>query len=58
MSTFSRQEVVCGHCGLKINRHSIKSHTEKIHPGMKVYERPEKMKSLTTMLLPAPNNQN
>ena len=39
----------------KIIRQNIKAHTENIHRGMKVYERPEKMKSLTTKMCPAPN---
>ena len=53
MLSHSRQETVCGHCGLKMIRHNLKVHTETAHKGLKIKERPVKMKPLNVLFQPA-----
>ena len=37
--THSRGTCVCDYCGLKLNRHNLKAHTQNVHSGKPVKER-------------------
>ena len=52
MSTFSRQQALCGHCGKKVIRHNLMAHTKNVHPGEKPKEKAHQMKTLDSMLMP------
>ena len=52
MSTFSRQQALCGHCGMKVIRHNLIAHTKNVHPGEKPKEKAHKMKTLDLMMMP------
>ena len=47
--THSRGTCVCDHCGLKLNRHNLKAHTQNAHPGFPVKERVVGIMSLTQL---------
>ena len=53
MSTFSRQQALCGHCGMKIIRHNLIAHTKNVHPGEKPKEKANNMKTLDLMMPPS-----
>ena len=50
---YSRQETQCDYCGLKINRHNIKTHTQQAHPKQPVRERQLRQRPLDSMFGPA-----
>ena len=37
--THSRGTCVCDFCGLKLNRHNLKAHTQNVHSGNPVKEK-------------------
>ena len=52
MSNFSRQQALCGHCGMKVIRHNLIAHTKNVHPGEKPKEKAHNMKTLDLMMMP------
>ena len=51
MSTFSRQQALCGHCGKKVIKHNLIAHTKNVHPGEKPKEKAHQMKTLDLMVM-------
>ena len=56
--THSRGTCVCDHCGLKLNRHNLKAHTQNAHPGFPVKERVVGIMSLTQFVHRVSKNSN
>jgi hypothetical protein len=53
---FSRAIVQCDYCGIKINRHNIKAHTQNEHPGKQTKERLKRQQTMTSFLVENQNN--
>ena len=53
---FSRAIAQCDYCGIKINKHNIKAHTQNQHPGKPTKERLKRQQTLATFLVENQNN--
>ena len=48
-ATFSRGNVLCFYCDIKISRHNIKAHTNSKHPGKPVKEKINRLRGQSSL---------